>query len=208
MSLLRNRRSSADSTSITVLLERWSAGDREAAARVMPHVYPELRRIARRLWHGERRDHTLQPTALVHEAYLDLVETRGVRWRNRSEFLGFAAHLMRRILVLHSRRHDALKRGGRATRIRLKEAKTLGVVRAPDLIDLDWALDDLAGHDRQKAQIVELRIFGGLTIWETAEVLGVSASTVNRQWRRAIAWLNDALHPEDLEHDSRLDQDR
>jgi len=191
----------SDETAITAVLERWNAGDREAVARVMPLVYDELRRIAHRLWRGERGESLLQATALVHEAFFQLVETRGVCWHNRNEFYGFAAHLMRRILVLHSRRRDAVKRGGRLERVGLDEGRDVALrglggsgSRTPDLLDLDMALHDLAHHDPQKAQIVELRVFGGFTIAETANLLGVSVSTVNRQWRQAIAWLYDALH--------------
>lgn len=191
----------SDDTAITAVLERWNAGDREAVARVMPLVYDELRRIARRLWRGEHGESLLQATALVHEAFFELVETRGVCWHSRHELYGFAAHLMRRILVLHSRKRDAVKRGGGVVRVDLDEARDAGPGslaggRPPDLADLDLALHDLARHDRGKAEIVELRVFGGLTIAETAELLDVSVSTVNRQWRQAIAWLYDALHEE------------
>ncbi len=174
---------------VTRLLRRWSGGDREAASELMPLVYDELRRIAADQFRRERADHTLQATAIVHEAYLRLSEQNGLRWQNRSHFFGLAAHVVRRILVDHSRERGCAKRGGGKRRVTLAEAASIATARPPDLQDLDDALRSLAEIDPQKASIVELRFFGGLTIEETAEFLAVSPATIVRQWRRAKAWL-------------------
>ncbi len=182
--------------SVTELLADWSGGDREAAARVLPVVYGELRRIAESYFRHERRGHTLQATALVHEAYVRLVEESGLEFRSRSHFVGFAARVMRRVLVEHARRRGALKRGGGAPAFTLLEADAVWNDRSPNLLALDEALSELAGFDAQKARVIELRFFGGLTIEETAEVLVVSAPTVSRQWRRARLWLYHRLFEE------------
>ncbi len=182
--------------SVTELLADWNAGDRDAAARVLPVVYDELRRIAASYFRRERRDHTLQATALVHEAYVRLVEQSGLEWRSRSHFVGLAARVMRRVLVQHARRRGALKRGGDAHTYTLLEADAVWTDRSPDLLALDAALSELAEFDPQKARVVELRFFGGLTIDETADVLGVSTPTVTRQWRRARLWLYTRLFEE------------
>ncbi len=182
--------------SVTELLADWSSGDRDAAARVLPLVYDEMRRIAAAYFRRERRDHTLQATALVHEAYVQLVEQSGIEWRSRSHFIGLAANVMRRVLVEHARRRGAVKRGGAAQAFTLLEADAVWTERSPDLLALDQALSELAEFDPQKAQVVELKFFGGLTIDETADYLGVSTPTVVRQWRRARLWLYTRLFEE------------
>jgi RNA polymerase sigma factor (TIGR02999 family) len=178
---------------LTELLRLWSEGDPRMADRVVPLLYEELKRIAARELQNERPEHTLQVTALVHEAYLRLRQVHGVTWDDRNQFLGFASHLIRRILVEHARKKAALKRGGCGQRVTLTEAEQLGMSRPPDLIVLDEALSALAELDLRKAAVVELRFFGGLTVEETAAVLGVSPETVGREWRRAKAWLYQAL---------------
>jgi RNA polymerase sigma factor (TIGR02999 family) len=178
---------------VTFWLQRWSDGDPAAAARALPLVYDELRRIARRQLRREPPGHTLQATALVHEAYLRLSTERGLRWPSRDHFFAFAAHLLRRILVDHSRHRRRAKRGGLLRKTTLAEAAELALPESPDLIALDDALTDLAALDPRKAAIVELRFFAGLTLEETAGALGVSPETVGREWRRAKAWLYDVL---------------
>ena len=178
---------------VTELLINWSQGDKAALDRLMPLVYDELRRRAERYLRQERPDHTLQATALVHEAYLQLVDQRQVRWQNRAHFIGLAAQLMRRILVEHARRHQAGKRGGAAHKLTLDESLGLSTERGVNLVALDEALTALADLDPQQSRIVELRFFGGLTVDETAEVLGVSPRTVDREWRMAKAWFESEL---------------
>src|SRR5947209_10527350 len=156
---------------------------------LLPVVYAELRRLAEVYLRRERPGHTLQPTALVHEAHLRLVDQTQVRWQNRAHFLGVAAQMMRRILVDHARGQRAEKRGGEIQKLSLDENIDVSGERAADLVALDEALERLAELDPQKSRIVELRFFGGLSVEETAEVLGVSAPTVKRQWRMAKAWL-------------------
>ncbi|MEM7482126.1 MAG: sigma-70 family RNA polymerase sigma factor [Acidobacteriota bacterium] len=174
---------------LTELLRQWSGGDRQAAQEAFPQIYQELRRLARSVFRRERSDHTLQATAIVHEAYIQLVEQGGIVWRSRSHFVGLAAHVMRRILVDHARQRGRLKRGGQAMRVTLAEAQVLGMPSAPDVIAVDDALTSLARIDPRKASIVELRFFGGLTADESAQLLGVSSATINREWRKARAWL-------------------
>jgi RNA polymerase sigma factor (TIGR02999 family) len=182
-----------DSGAATQLLLAWGAGDREALDQMLPLVYGELHRLAAHYLSRERPDHTLQPTALVHEAYLRLVNQRDVDWRNRAQFLGVAAGMMRRILVNHARDRAAAKRGG------VREQVSLSLIDAPsggpdvDLIALEDALERLAAHDQRKARVVELRFFGGLTMEEVAEVLTISRPTVERDWSFARAWLYDAI---------------
>jgi RNA polymerase sigma factor (TIGR02999 family) len=161
----------------------------EAAA----SVYAELRRMAASYLRRERRGHTLQPTALVHEAYLRLQQQRDVQWRNKNHFFGVVAPIMRRILVDHSRRRHAAKRGGSGESISFEQAVLPDIERAADVIALDEALDTLATRDPQQARIVELRFFSGLSIEETADVIGLSPSTVKREWRIAKAWLGREL---------------
>jgi len=180
---------------ITKLLQTWSAGDPEAAERVLPLVYEELRHIACRQLRQERGGHTLQATAVVHEAYLRLQGQAGFEWPSRAHFFAFAAHLIRRILVDHARHRNRAKRGGGLERVTLAEAADLALERAPDLVALDEALTSLESLDPRKAAVVELRFFAGLTLDETAEHLGVSPETVGREWRRARAWLYDQLQP-------------
>ena len=178
---------------LTHLLEAWNAGDPDAAMAAMPLVYDELKRIARRYFSRERRGHTLQATAIVHEAYIRMVEDNGVRWQSRTHFIGTLAHMMRRILVDHARQRNADKRGGSAHSVTLVEAEAASAERSPDLVKLDETLDELSQVDPRKAKIVELRFFGGLTIEETADFLDTSPATVIRQWRRARAWLYGRL---------------
>lgn len=173
---------------ITGLLDDWSRGDRRALDRVLPVVYAELRRIAHRQLRNERPGHTLQPTALVHEAYLRLVDQHSVGWQNRAHFFGVAAQVMRRILVDHARRQAAKKRGDGAQRVALDDVPATARDDVP-VLALDRALERLARLDPGLARIVELRAFGGLTIDEAAHVLDVSASTAKRDWRTARAWL-------------------
>jgi RNA polymerase sigma factor (TIGR02999 family) len=182
---------------LTRLLQGWSAGDRAAVERALPQVYSELRRIAARELRRERPDHTLGATEIVHEAYLRLARQPGLEWPSRHHFFAFAAHLMRRILVDHARHRNRSRRGGGERPLPLAEVADLGGVSSPDLLALDEALTRLAALDPQKATIVELRFFAGLTVEETAVQLGVSPETVGRQWRRSKAWLYQALHPEE-----------
>ena len=180
---------------LTDLLDRWSQGDRQAADRALTLAYPELRRIARGLFRKERAGHTLEATAVVHEALSRLVGQEGWRWEGRAHFFGFCAHVMRRVLVDYARERNTEKRGGRRERTTLTESRLLALRRTPDLLELDEALTRLAALDAQKAAIVELRFFGGCSIEDTAAALGVSPATVNRQWRRARAWLFRELAP-------------
>ena len=179
---------------ITQLLIDWGKGDQAALERLMPLVYSELRRLAGNYLRRERAEHTLQPTALVNEAYLKLVDQRNARWQNRAHFFGIAAQLMRRILVDHARQRQAVKRGG-VDQQRLSITSAEAVVKQPeiDLLALNEALDELAQMDPQQSRIVELKFFGGLSIEETAEVLGISHATVERDWKLARAWLRRQL---------------
>ena len=178
---------------ITELLVLWRQGDEQARERLMAVVYDDLRRRAAGYLRRERAGHTLQPTALVHEAYLRLVEQDRVVWQNRAHFMAIAASLMRRVLADHGRRQKAHKRGGSGTRVTLEEAFSPVAPRGVDLLALDEALTDLETLDRQQAQIVELRAFGGLGVEETAEALGISPATVKRHWAFALAWLQHRL---------------
>lgn len=173
---------------LTQLLIDWSQGDQAALDKLVPFVYDELRRLARHYMRRERPGHTLQTSALVNEAYLRLVD-QTVSWQNRAHFLGIAARLMRQILVDHARAHNYNKRGGGAEKVSLDQAADLAQLRASDLVALDDALNGLAAMDPQQSRIVELRFFGGLTIEETAEVVGLSHATVEREWSAARAWL-------------------
>lgn len=175
---------------VTELLQAWSDGDQSAVDKLIPLIYDELRRLAEHYLRRERPNHTLQPTALVHEAYLRLVNQRQVQWHNRAYFFGAAAQVIRRILVDHAREHQAAKRGGGEHKVTLDEDVALSEQRDLDLLALDDALRRLAEIDPQKSRIVELRFFSGLSIEETAEVLGVSTATVTRQWRTVKAWLH------------------
>ena len=179
----------AEKPEVTKLLKKAQSGDRESLDRLLPVIYDELRRVAANQLQKERADHTLQATALVHEAYLRLLEQREVDWQNRAHFFSIAAEMMRRILVNYAVQRNAKKRGDGAARLSLDEAISFSDEKDFDLISLDDALKQLAEYDAGAARIVELRFFGGLTIEETAEVLGVSDSTVKREWRVAKAWL-------------------
>lgn len=178
---------------ITQLLERWSQGDQEALDQLMPLVYDELRRLAGAYLRRERPEHTLQPTALVNEAYLKLINQNIICWQNRAQFYGVAAQLMRRILVDHARSHQATKRGGDCYQISLEHIGGFGAQPDTDLLALNDVLTRLAELDAEQSRLVELRFFGGLTIEETAEVMGVSHSTVEREWKLAKAWLKREL---------------
>lgn len=178
---------------VTALLQAWSEGDEEALRRLMPVVEHELRQVAARYMRGERPGHTLQPTALVNEAYLRLVGVKHVRWQNRAHFLAVSARTMRRILVDMARAKGYQKRGGRMPVVPLDDVEVAAPEPGHDLVALHDALDALAAEDARKGQVVELRFFGGLTVDETAEVLGISAETVMRDWAFAKAWLLRAL---------------
>lgn len=174
---------------VTGLLVAWGGGDESALERLMPLVYDELRRLAHLYMSRERHGHTLQTTALVNEAYLRLVHWRGARWQNRAHFFAVSAQMMRRILVDFARDRQYLKRGGGALQVSLDEAASFTGGRGADLVALDDALTALAEVDRRKAQVVEMRFFGGLSVSEVAEVLKVSEETVMRDWRLAKVWL-------------------
>jgi len=176
-------------TDVATLLGELDVGHDKAATDLVVSLYSELRRLASRYLRRERRDHTLQTTALVHEAYLRLADQREVRWKNREQFLGVAAQLMRRILVDYSRGRDAQKRGKGFEKVFLEEAAGVSKGKATDVIALDEALTRLAEFDPQQSQLVELRFFGGLSIEEAAGVMGVSRTTVKRHWNLSKAWL-------------------
>ena len=178
---------------VTELLQAWSGGDRNALDRLMPLVYQELRRRATAYLRGERSGHTLQPTALVHEAYLRLVDQHRAVWQNRAQFFGVASTMMRRILVDGARKRRMAKRSGQWARVSLEDAARRTPAADVDVLDLDRALSTLASFDARKGQIAELRFFGGLSLEETGEVLGVSVATVERDWQAARAWLFKAL---------------
>ena len=178
---------------VTQMLLDWSEGDQQALDRLIPVVYGELRRLASRQLRRERADHTLQTTALIHEAYFKLIEQRNVRWQNRAHFFGIAAQLMRRILVDHARTRHRAKRGGAAVRVPLEEVVVAAEGLNINLVSLDEALTRLAAVDPRQGRIVELRFFGGLSVEETAEVLRVSAATVKNDWSVAKAWLHREL---------------
>jgi len=175
---------------VSGLLRAWSDGDRAALDQLTPIVYDELRRLASHYMRRERPGHSLQATALVNEAYMRLVDYKGMQWQNRAHFFAVSAQLMRRILVDHARRHN-LKRGGGVQHVSLEDEETamVGGDRAADLVALDDAMDALARLDPRKVQVVEMRFFGGLSVEETAEVLKVSPVTVMRDWSTAKAWL-------------------
>ena len=181
------------SSPVTELLARWRSGDQKALDALMPLVYSELRQLAQHYLRQERSDHTLQSTALVHEAYLRLAGKSPPEWQDRAHFFGIAARLMRQILVEHARGRAAAKRGGGGTRITLDESLAIAQQKEIDVILLDKVLRDLAELDAQQGRIVELRFFGGLTIEDTSEVLGISPATVKREWVSARAWLFRAM---------------
>lgn len=182
------------SEGVTQLLIDWGTGDQAALDKLMPLVYSELRRLASNYLRRERQGHTLQPTALVNEAYLKLIDQRNAKWQNRAQFYGVAAQLMRRILVDHARQRQASKRGGPdQRRLSITSAGRFAKQPEVDLLALHEALEELAALDPQQARVVELKFFGGLSIEETAEVLGVGHATVERDWKMARAWLRRRL---------------
>jgi RNA polymerase sigma-70 factor, ECF subfamily len=187
-------------TNITVLLHAAASGDRRDLDALMTAIYQDMRRLAMAHMGSERRDHTLQPTALVHEAYVKLLDQRTTDWKDRLHFFSIASRIIRRILIDHARARQADKRGGQGTRISVNDLDVAAPQRELDLIALDEALLELAQLDEQQARIVELRYFGGCTVVEVAELLKIGARTVDREWQAARAWLfvrlegNDAAH--------------
>ncbi len=190
------RTQSTEPGEITQLLVAWSGGDEAALPKLIPAVYGELRRLAHRYVSRERAGHSLQTTALVHEAYARLVGTEHLHWRDRAHFFAVCAQLMRRVLVDYSRSRNYLKRGGGVRLASINEALYVSSPRAPDLVAIDDALNALALLDRRKSDVVELRFFGGLTVDETAEVLKISPDTVLRDWKFAKTWLLRELRGE------------
>jgi RNA polymerase sigma factor (TIGR02999 family) len=178
---------------VTEMLRDWRNGDQEALEQLIPVVYDELHRQAARYLRREHPGHTLQTTALIHEAYLRLIKQQNIEWQNRAHFYAIAARLMRQILVDHARRRQATKRGGSDIKVPLEEAMVISPGENVDLVALDEALTRLAAIDPQQSRIVELRYFSGLSVEETAEVLGVSSRTVNRDWNVAKAWLRQQI---------------
>ncbi len=183
------------SKDVTRLLRDWGKGDESAASKLFPIVYDELRRLARRYMSHERRDHTLQATALIHEAYLRLAAQNRAEWKNRAQFFAVAAQMMRRILVDHARSRAYQKRGGATADVLVDVGQSAFIApeRSRELMALDSALERLAAFDARKARVVELRYFGGLEASEIADVLGISAVTVTRDWKMARAWLRQEL---------------
>ena len=184
------------SHAVTELLARWGQGDVAARDMLIPLVYDELRRVAGKCLAGQRHDLTLQPTALVHEAYLRLTRQEQVSWQNRMHFFAVAAKMMRQILVDHARRQAAAKRGGNALTVELIDAPEVGKSAPIDLIALDDALERLAALDSRQSQIVELRFFGGLSIEETSQIVNISPATAKREWATARIWLHRAMSGE------------
>ena len=180
-------------TQVTQLLMNWSDGDKAALDELIPLVHTELRRLARIHMGRERRDHTLQTSALINEAYVRLVDQQNVQWQNRAHFFAVSAQVMRHILIDHARSYQYAKRGGGARKVSLNEAALVPHQRAEELVALDDALTNLAGIDPRKSQLVELRFFGGLSVEETAEVMKISPTTVMREWRAVKAWLHRAI---------------
>jgi RNA polymerase sigma factor (TIGR02999 family) len=180
-------------TNVTDLLVDWSKGDQEALNKLMPLVYDELHRLASRHLRHERAGHTLQTTALVHEAYLKLVDQANTSWQSRVQFFAAAAQVMRHILVDYARSRRAFKRGGDYCRMSLDESVLSSEEKNPDLLALNEALNSLSAIDTQQSRVVELRVFGGLTVEETASVLGISPRTVKREWSMAKAWLHKQM---------------
>jgi RNA polymerase sigma-70 factor (ECF subfamily) len=181
---------------VTQILREWSGGDQRAPERLMPFVYDELRRLARAFLARERGGHTLQPTALVHEAYVRLVDQTRVDWQNRAHFYAIASRMMRRVLIDHARAHVTDKRGGAAIHLSLEDVQVSVEERAASLVALDEALARLALVDERKSRVVEMRFFGGMSDDEIAEVLGVTTRTVLRDWKKARLWLYRELSPD------------
>jgi RNA polymerase sigma-70 factor (ECF subfamily) len=184
---------------VTQLLSAWRGGDSSALDRLIPLVQPELQRLAHRYMSKERPGHTLQTTVLIHDAYLEFVDNTQPDWQNRAHFFAVAAQLMRRIMVDHARQRQALKRGGGALKVTLDEAAHAVEERAVELLALDEALEKLAAFDKRKADVVEMRYFGGLTMEEIADVLKVHVNTVTREWSAARAWLYATLRGEKMD---------
>jgi RNA polymerase sigma factor (TIGR02999 family) len=180
-------------TDVTLILKQVGAGDGDAVAKLVPLLYDELRRLASYYLRRERSDHTLQATALVHEAYIRLVDQREVEWKNRNHFFAVAAQAMRRILLDYARKHQAVKRGGAVLKISLDEAMILSEANLAELVALDRLLTQLTSIDPQQGRVVELRFFGGLSVEETAELMEISPATVKRDWAMAKAWLGREL---------------
>ena len=178
---------------MTQILQEWSAGDTSAPDRLLPLVYAELRALGAHYLRGERADHTLQATALVHEAYLKMANQKWAAWQNRVQFASIAARAMRQVLIEHARANKAAKRAGKLQKVYLDETQEIGAPRNPDLIELDQALKDFTELYPRKAEVVELKFFGGLEIDEIAEVLKISSKTVKRDWTFARAWLSREL---------------
>jgi RNA polymerase sigma factor (TIGR02999 family) len=178
---------------VTLILQEWNHGDQAAPSRLMPFVYEELRRRAAEYLRRERPDHTLQATALVHEAYLKLVDQSRASWKDRAHFASVAAHLMRRILVQYARTHNAEKRGGKLEKLYLDQTRELACERPPELLELDDALQSFTATYPREGQVVELKFFGGLEANEIAEVLSVSVKAVSRDWHFAKLWLRREL---------------
>jgi RNA polymerase sigma factor (TIGR02999 family) len=185
------------SSEITGLLRAWSGGDEDALARIVALVYPELRDIARRCLSGERPDHTIQATALVHEAYLRLIDIKQIKWQDRAHFFAMGARVMRRVLVDYARARDCAKREGAVRRAAFDCALLFSATPDPMVVRLDEALEKLAGFDARKAQVVEMRYFGGLTTEEIAAVLRISPQSVNRDWSLAKSWLVREMNSEE-----------
>ena len=183
----------AQSDEVTQLLMKWSKGDQAALDELIPIVYAELKKLARRYMGKERLDHTLQTSALINEAYLRLIDNPSTEWQDRNHFFAVAAQIMRHILIDHARSYRYAKRGAGAERVPLDEAEGLRIHRAEELVALDEALKGLEAFDQRKSRITELRFFGGLTVEETAEVMDLSPVTVMREWRGAKAWLHRAM---------------
>ena len=188
--------STTETNQISELLQAWNNGEESALEQLLPLVEKELRRIAHNFMRGENKNHTLQTTALINEAYLKLVNQRDVRWQNRQHFFALSANIMRRILINHARDRIAKKRGGKLERVALEAATLLTEEKSRELIALDQALDRLSKFDAAKSRIVELRYFGGLTLDETAHTLGVAPVTVSVHWRLAKAWLAREINGE------------
>ena len=183
----------SDSDNVTRLLSEWGDGNQQALEALVPLIYKELRNLAHNFLYRERPGHTLQTTALVHEAYLKLIDQNDARWQNRAHFFAIAAQAMRRILIDSARKHAAAKRGGPQAELSLDEVADIALEPDSNLLKLDEALNQLAKIDPRQSRIVELRYFGGLTIEETAEVMSVSPATVKREWMMARAWLHQEI---------------
>lgn len=192
----------AASDEINQLLVEWGNGNQQAQEKLLPLIYNELRHLAHYFLHHERTGHTLQTTALVHEAYLKLIDQKDARWQNRAQFFAISAQAMRRILIDSARKHTADKRGGKGQKVSLEEVAVISPNPDSSLLALDEALNSLALIDPQQSRIVELRYFGGLTIEETAKVMNLSAATIKREWAMARAWLYEAITSEISESSS------